>query len=162
MLADNQKIIDKGFDAYMKSLLEAKEVIVGVLSEVADKMAEDGDITLYEKAYNNEYGIGVPKRPFMRTSFDIGEAELLKAGEKLENDIFNQSKTVTQALDQLGQMHSDRIKLTITNGRKHFKLNSESWAEMKGGTPETVTPLIHTGQLRGSINFKTQNQKKHE
>ena len=159
---DNQKILDKGLDRYLKEIeiLSNKSAKIGVLAKVSSEKSEDGDITLYEKAVKNEFGIGVPKRSFMRVSFDIFLANNELLFKNLEKSMFSGNMTGGQILNIMGQTHTDQIKRTIKEGRQHFKLNSKKWSKIKGlpqienATPEEVTPLIHTGQMRQSITFK--------
>ncbi len=155
-----QRIIDKGWKNYISELRkDPQEVVIGVLAEVGGNMDEGGEgITLYEKAITNEFGIGIPKRPAFRTTFELHERSLIMLAKKMDNAVFQQQLTINQAYDRIGETHKGQIQTVMSNGRKHFQLNSENWAEIKGGTPDSVTPLIWTGQYRGSINHKTRKR----
>lgn len=156
-----QFTIDKGGDFYESQLLSGDfEVAVGVLAEDSMDLSEDGDITLYDKAIRNEYGIGVPKRAFMRASFEVSDSELKRQAQRIDNEVFNGRQSYESGLDEIGERHKQQIQTVIANGRDYFDLNSVEWSLVKKGTPETVTPLIYTGQLRTSINFKVRKNGK--
>jgi hypothetical protein len=167
----SQEDIDKGLENYLKQIeeLSSKSVKIGILADDADEISErvensDGgifsfstkEITLFEKAQNVEYGIGQPKRPFMRTSFDLDENRIQRLVKKLDTHLLAGAINSDQLMDRVGQEHTNTVKTVMKKGRQYFQLNSEEWAAEKGGTPETVTPTIHTGQTRQAINFKVE------
>jgi hypothetical protein len=161
------KIIDKGLKSYLSEIdkIRDKKISVGILAEdggksSVDKEGKTEDITLFEKAKRVEFGIGQPKRTFMRVSYEIDEKRITKLVKKLDKEVFAGNVDARSFLDRMGQEHTNTIKTTMKNGREHFQLNSREWAREKGkpqlknASPVDVTPTIYSGQTRQAINFK--------
>lgn len=104
-------------------------------------------ITVAEYASKNEYGIGVPKRPFMRVSFDNNQAKYQRVIDRLSPQITDGKITVRKALELLGQTCKSEIQKTIVDAKNWAQPNSPAWIAEKGSS----SPLIDTGRMRQSI-----------
>jgi hypothetical protein len=90
----------------------------------------------------------IPKRSFMRTSFDEQNKELMKKTNKL-TDKFLVSKSLTGGfLKSIGLFMKEKIQDKIRNG--DFKPLKPETIRKKGSSK----PLIDKGQLVNSIDIK--------
>lgn len=139
--------IDRGWKNLVKGLEGVpKSVDIGIFG---GKHSEEVD-----KATRNEFGIEVPERSFMRSTFDdkVNEAYTLLVKEIKANLLRGD---VTSAFKMVGSFMTDMIKNKITT--------SKSWAEKN--RPSTIarkskkgrikdTPLIDSGRMRASVVWR--------
>lgn len=135
-----------------------KHVVVGVLgAKGAEKHRErdaegnerPGENTVAEVAQWNHYGTStIPARPFLTIAMQWHKAELRKTQARLAVGILQSKLTLDQALGLLGQAATNAVKQTIADGVSPD--NAPATVHKKGSS----TPLINTGQLRGSITYE--------
>ena len=156
------------FSVVHKRLQEIKakyadvSVEAGLLAggKTADNPRTDRTIEeIAEYAHRNEYGEGVPERPFMRRAVEARSeqwgrtvGEYLARGAGLE-----------QAFENAGALMRDDIRRSIEGEFGEWRPNSPRTVENKTrisvengefvGT-ETPSPLIDTGAMHRSIGYK--------
>ena len=119
--------------------------LVGVLGELADQPAGDGDVTVGQIAEWAEFGIGQPMRSWLRAWIDESQAEIKARMEAESQAVIQGAITPHRAAQRLGVWAVGQIQLRISAGIA--PPNADSTIEKKGSS----TPLIDTGQLRSSI-----------
>lgn len=144
---------DRGFKALLarvQSASRAKHVALGILGDkAAERYESTSGLTTVEVGSIHEFGAGnVPERSFLRGTFDEKAKELRK-----------RIRGVADAW-MVGRMHQDRGLALVGNWMKGQVVarinrgipppNSEATKRRKGSSK----PLIHTGQLKGSIDFE--------
>lgn len=90
----------------------------------------------------------IPKRPFMRETFDRNLDATLKVMAIWYSKIFIHKTTPRNALKNIGEWYTGRMKLQITTG---------SFTPLKASTvraKKSSKALIDTGQMRNSITHK--------
>jgi hypothetical protein len=150
-VAAKYRVIDRGWKSIQRELNEAnsKVVAVGVLNGAEPHV---GGATLGEVATWNHYGTStIPARPFIVGPIDAKQTEIRSLIERLVKGISLGKVGADQALDLLGQKLRDTCVSAI-NARE-FEPNAESTIARKGSS----TPLVDTGQLKGSITFEVRD-----
>lgn len=163
--------IDHGYSVITRNLeaFSGKSVEAGVFSSVGTH----GKTTLAEIAVYNEYGctipvtakmrgylhgqgihlkasttvIRIPARPFMRQAADANAQKWGDDAERLAAMVI-QGMSKDQALELLGVEMKGDIQAIFTTGS--FAPNSSMTIQKKGSS----RPLIDTGRLRSSIDFR--------
>lgn len=134
-----------GFEAIKKRQRTPGTVDVGVIDAGSHV---DSDLTVASIAYLNEFGIGVPERPFFRWVTKAKKKEILVLTERLHHRVKMGELTLKQALGLLGEFVSDLIKQRIVELRQ--PPNAPETIRRKGSS----NPLIDTGQMRNSITYQ--------
>lgn len=98
-------------------------------------------------AAKNEFGVGVPERPFLRPT---NEQIKHPVKEFLVKAVDPKKMVVTVAMaDDIGQMVQNAVQRKITELRT--PPNSPATIARKGSS----NPLIDTGHMRASVTYKT-------
>lgn len=119
---------------------------VGVQGSAASAPHGEGSpLTTAEVAAVNEFGMGVPERPFMRATFEQRASDVAKLGAALERKVLQGALSVEQALAVIGQAAVSMVRATIDSGLP--PPNAPSTVERKGSSGT----LRDTGQLKGHI-----------
>lgn len=128
----------------------ASAVEVGVLGADAAKAYDEGDepITVADVARWAEFGLGQPRRSWLKDTIEIKRAELLERMRAEAQAVARGERTKPEALTRIGLWIEGEIKQRIANGID--PPNAETTIERKGSS----TPLIDTGQLRSSITHR--------
>lgn len=128
----------------------ASAVEVGVLGADAAKAYDGGDepITVADVARWAEFGLGQPRRSWLKDTIEIKRAELLERMRAEAQAVARGERTKPEALTRIGLWIEGEIKQRIANGID--PPNAETTIERKGSS----TPLIDTGQLRSSITHR--------
>jgi len=105
----------------------------------------DDGLTTADVAAINEFGLGVPARPFMRLTFEQRARDLQALVRGLEHRILEETMQVDQALKIMGAAAVGYVRATIDAGVP--PPNAPSTIARKGSSK----PLINFGQLKGSI-----------
>jgi len=136
---------DKGMRVLLKALSAAKTpvVAVGVLGD-GGKYDDDGP-TVLQVATEHEFGIGVPKRSFIRDTVDINRDKILKRLRNAARVSLKDPNGSAVAMARIGLYVEGVIKRRIAAGIS--PANSQETIDRKGSSK----PLIDTGQLRNSI-----------
>lgn len=138
---DGRKFIDQ----LLAALRDAPVVAVGIQgSHAAAPKAGEG-LTTADVAAINEFGMGVPERPFMRQTFEQRRGDLQKLGRGLGKRILDGQMDVERALKVVGVAAVGYVRATIDSGVP--PPNAPSTIKQKGSSKQ----LIDTGQLKGSI-----------
>jgi hypothetical protein len=140
---------DKGLKDFLRRIEEAKSISikVGILAGEGAAATNDGKSTVIDVAEQNEFGIGVPERSFIRAWADGQQAQNQALIKLLGERIVKGEITKQQAIDQIGTVSVASIQKRISEGIE--PPNSPKTIRKKGSS----TPLIDTGQLRSSISY---------
>lgn len=139
----------KRYFAELKKL-EKLEVQVGYWR---GENAYDDGTELVDVAAFNELGTSaIPARPFMKQSFENHESDLQGACDTV-NALISNGSTAEQALVTLGDFCKALVQEEIINGG--FEPNAPSTIAKK----KSERPLIDTGTMRQSVDFKIKKRK---
>lgn len=153
------KDVDRGLAARVAALRELGrlEVVVGVLAQeggkphrAAARDDDDGDVTVLEIAAQHEFGVPaarIPQRSFVRAYVDEHAGEVRAWQRHLAIEVLAGRLRPRQALEQLGARVVAGMQQRIAAGID--PPNAALTVELKGSS----TPLVNTGQLRGSITY---------
>ncbi len=112
--------------------------------------------TVFEVANKNEFGLGVPERPFIRGYVDAHEKEIRSELTKYCQEAALTSQSIEWALTRVGEFIQEGMKAFITNqGEGTYAPNSPSTIARKDGDS---TPLIDTRQMYDAITYKVGNE----
>lgn len=142
---------DNGYRQMMASLASAKaiKITVGIHAEEgAASHADGGGMSVAEIAEANEFGLGVPARPFVSGWADQARPAAMAKIKKALEDSLKRKTSPAMALDALAQAFAGEVQEKISAGVP--PPNSPATIARKGSS----TPLIDTGQLRASIRGK--------
>ncbi len=131
----------------LRKMQKSPHVAVGILQ---DKPVSK-ELTMVDLATVHEYGSKdgrIPKRSFMRKTFDTRRKRYIQFIAKLQNRYINGKLTMHQALTQLGEIVSKDIVATINRGIKP-KLKPATIKRKKSSKP-----LINHGVLKGEITHQ--------
>jgi hypothetical protein len=146
---------NKKFQEFIERLIaiDRTQVFIGVLSS-GKAQESHGLATQVDVATWNEFGVTidgvehVPERSFLRATIDLKHAEITKRAATELGKVFTGKQSVTDAYERIGAaavgIVQDRIAAGIAPD------NDPATIERKGSS----TPLIDTGQLRGSITYE--------
>ena len=138
---------DYGFNAILENVKGLDgSVKVGVLQ---GKGTESNGTNLVDVAVYNEYGTErIPSRPFMRLAADNHGEEWQDTAAKLVSVVITGGITKQQVLEIIGNKAKGDIQSVI--GSSQLDANALSTVKRKG----SAAPLIDTGRLRSSIDFR--------
>lgn len=147
---------DRGLAARLKALSGSATLTVGIHADDGAEPAEGSEnLTLIEVATLNEYGgddgDNPPARSFIRAWADVEAANnraIIKAA--IGAVASGKTPTVEIALERIGVRLKGSIQKRISAGIA--PPNAESTIRRKGSSK----PLINTGQLRSSVDFKVE------
>jgi hypothetical protein len=102
-----------------------------------------------EIAYYNEYGFGIPERPFFRHGNTLAIKDINKMLSN--NKDSNTPKLIGQAsLNAIGETWVNNIKKSISGSQINYAPNSAATIAKKGSSK----PLVDTGRLLSAPSFK--------
>ena len=156
--------VDRGSEALFRRLDQRTGVRVGVIGSDAmqahkerDENGEEksGDLTVIDVATKHEYGLGVPKRSFIRDYVDENEGRLKQYVRNVGKRIMA-GESAEKAFNAFGVVVVGEIRTRISN---HISPpNSQKTIDWKGSD----TPLIGvTGQLWSSITHAVDGTQPH-
>lgn len=124
---------------------------------IALKLIEDSPLTVGEIAVINEFGSAdghVPERSFIRASFDKHHEEWWNACVKMQWAVITGQMDTDRSLGLIGELMKRDIQRTITAGGIPRVENAASTiaAKTRAGK-KGDSPLIDTGQMRGSVAY---------
>jgi len=107
-----------------------------------------GEVALV--ATHHEFGTeDMPARPFLRSAFDVAQAEIGKMVEKGVNSIMDDGKTALEAANKLGLFGVTLVKKRIQD--------SPAWAEELAAVTikakKSTKPLVDTAQMINSVTY---------
>lgn len=140
----SSKLIDRGWNRILAEVKRAqnREVAVGILEG-----STNGGESIAQYAAKNEYGMGIPSRPFMRIAFDEDVPAISANFVAEAKKIYSGTRTADQALTVIGIKHADKIKSVIT-GRDILPKLSDYTIEKKKGSTKT---LVDTGAMTSAV-----------
>lgn len=122
---------------------------VGLVEGLGEHPNSDDGTTIVEVGAVNEFGsIGVPERPFLRTTMAQRHTEYENIKKQLLADIITGKKTVARAIAILGIKAQADVVSTINNWDD--PPNSPETVDHKGSSQ----PLVDTGVMKKSINWE--------
>ena len=155
MARRNVIVKDRGLNTIRRQGLQTgrdAHAAVGVLADLGAKRDPNDAITLIEKAVWNHFGTdNIPARPFIADAVQRHRGEILDLSKRLLRLVFQNKVTVRQALDIIGVKIVGFIVDDI-DGRSYAP-NAAVTVDRKGSS----TPLVDTGQLKGSVTNETRN-----
>ena len=137
----------KKFDLQKKiTSLKNVSIKVGFPSEKAETESTDQEgVSALLKATVNNFGIGVPKRPFMNIAFAKNKNNYKKIVKKQLSKV--EVLDYTKFLNQLGIKAQGDVQREITALRS--PANNSATIRAKGSS----NPLINTGHMLQSVTF---------
>lgn len=139
---DRQGVIAQALDRI--GTLIGAEVAVGFTGAPGRESHGPGE-TVASVAYQNEYGIGVPERPFMRATNARCRATWVRGAGQIVAGLGKGSVKVEQGLRRLGLMMVRDVKQTINSNMQ--PPNSAATIARK----RSSKTLIDTGQMINSV-----------
>jgi len=140
---------DLGFN---KLLNIDKAMPKGVKIGIFGGTTADGE-SIPAYANKNEFGIDVPERPFMRSTFDQEQSSLVSMIKRLvDSYIKGRMATPKQLFSVVGDYLKTKVQERITNASQWAKPNSPVTVRIKGSDK----PLIDTGAMRSAITYKVE------
>lgn len=140
---------DLGFRRIITNLqsFDGVQISVGVLRDAGK--ADDGKTDLTEIAAYNEYGTKtIPARPFVKIASDENGDSWQDLAEQGVNAVISGNLGMKQVMNLVAKrMQADVQKVF---GSSKLKANAPSTVKAKGSS----APLIDTGRLRQSINYR--------
>ena len=130
-------------DKLLKQLesLFKKEITVGLHGDVG------GDIL--SRGIYNEFGTkNIPERSFIRAGYDSEKKNIINDAEKLARKVVAMEIKPSTAANLLGDATKGRIQEFAIDLRD--PPNAQSTVDAKGSS----NPLVDTGQMIGSIDYK--------
>jgi len=156
---------DAGWDALKDRVLKLSTpgafTLVGVQGQqAASAHREAAPMTVVDLAVVHEFGavirtsrgkeIVIPQRSFIRATIDEHAPKLQRTASALGQGVLIGKFQTGQALELLGQQGVGLIKQRIADGIP--PRNADSTIARKGSS----TPLVDSGQLRGSITHRVE------
>ena len=156
---------DEGWDALKDRVLKLSTAgaysLVGVQGQQASSAhRKAAPMTVVDLAVVHEFGavirtrsgseIVIPQRSFIRATIDEHAPKLQRTASALGQGVLIGKFQTGQALELLGQQGVGLIKQRIANGIP--PRNADSTIARK----KSSTPLVDTGQLRGSITHRVE------
>jgi len=135
------KITDHGWNMALRAMTKSPvaDLEVGLLDDTSD---------IAEYGYYNEFGLGVPERSFIRSTFDENRTKYEAMLEKALEQGQRRGVPPTRGFLKLAiKMHND-IKRKIT------KLRSPKNADATVAAKGSSNPLIDTGAMRNAIRWR--------
>ncbi len=127
--------------------LKKKKLTIGVHGDVG------GDI--FDRAIWNEFGTQdkdgnklIPERSFIRAGYDSEKKNIEKDVKKLINKVIAREITADVAMNLIGSTTVGRIQEFAVDLRE--PPNAQATIDAKGSS----NPLVDTGQMIGSIDYK--------
>ncbi len=128
--------------------LAGQTVLVGFPEDTGNY--DDDQISIVEVAAKNEFGIGNPKRPFLRLGVDAAEDDLIEYSIDAASMVMDNKIDVNGALDGIGEIAKSSVQQYITDLKS--PPNSKATIKRKGSS----NPLIDTGEMKGAVTFITE------
>jgi len=141
---------DKGWKKAMHAFKETKAVVeVGIMgAEASEAHRTGGGQTIAAIMGYHEFGVGVPRRSWLRDWYDERVKELYKKYRVIASGVGSRHFSIDQALDQFGSFAVGDLQKRWSEGIPP-PLEQET-IDRKGSS----VPLIDTGQSRSSVTFR--------
>lgn len=150
---------DHGYNALMRLMgdRELGRITVGVHDADASKPeGEDSGVTVGEIAAVHEFGLGVPRRSWLRDWVDGAQDEIRKTITATAAAIVMDPGRREQMLERLALWAKAQIQKRIIAGIEPELAEETKARKAKSGGKSKDTPLIFTGQFIGSIDGRVE------
>ena len=138
---------DGGIDGVVKRTKNSA-LKIGLLSGLGEHPNSDEGLTIPEVGAINEFGAGVPERPFIRQTIANNITKYNRMRRDLLSAIILGKITVDKAIAVLGEALQADVVATINNWQD--PPNSEVTIFLKGSSQ----PLVDTGTMKQSIHWE--------
>lgn len=136
--------------------LDAPMVTVGIHEDATDP--PEGEINMATLGAIQEFGNDhIPERPWLQPGFDSGLREYEEIMADGIDEAITEGVDIKESLNQVGVLAIGKVQEYMTN------------LKTPPNTPQTIkrkrggdNPLIDDGHMRGSVNYKLQDQKPEE
>lgn len=148
------RITDRGAKAllnYGQRLSKGAAFTVGIHDKQGAKPHGESDQTIGAIATRHEYGLGVPRRSFLRDWMDENADMVAEDFRQATKAVFAGKMSYEKAANILGVKYVALIQKRIVDGLN--PANAPSTIAAKGSS----TPLIDTGVLKASIKYALQS-----
>ena len=145
---------DSGWKGVLKEVLDRGGVFVTVgIQDYGDRKEEDAELSNAEIARLNEFGIGVPERSFLRSTFDDNIEYFRKQAASFTAGAVLGKWTPENAMALLGQRVVTKVKRKIRSNIPPG--NAESTKARK----KSSRTLIDTSQMLNAVDYQTGERK---
>lgn len=142
---------DRGYRALMARLREAGTVRVGVQGdEAGEEHPESPGVTVAEIAEKHEFGVGTPRRSWLRDYVDAEESRIRQRLRNVGVAMVKGQADARQGLELLGLATVGEIQERISRGIPPPLSETRIRQKTVQGR-EGYIPLIDTGHFRSSI-----------
>jgi hypothetical protein len=119
-------------------------------SEAAEKKTGGSGLTVAQVASYHEFGLGVPRRSFIRDYVDQNAEQIRQRLRKVAKDVGEGRLTLQVSMARFGEFVKDGIQSRIEAGIDPEL--SEATVKQRG----PGVPLDNTGQLKSSIDYEVE------
>ena len=149
---------DRGWKKLMAEIKRASMagpvVAVGIFGDKGQESQPDGSgIPTVTVAQINEFGVGVPERPFIRGTVDARKKDIHREQRRLALGILDGKLNTTRALNLLGIFVKAQMRDYIV---AHIPPPNAPTTIAKKGS---ATPLIDTGHMMNAIDHEVRKPK---
>lgn len=130
-------------------IIKQQEIEVGYWRN--EELHKKSKVDLVDIATKNEFGIGVPERPFIKQTIKDNKKNIIEKIKEIETNIVKKIITGEKASQQVGLYVVGLIKKTIQNSKSWARKNSDATIKLKKGAD---TPLVHYGEMMAKVNYK--------
>jgi len=133
------------------------QVEAGIFESAGPHNNSDDGESVAQIAHRNEYGIEVPERPAFRASFFDNRRKYQRKLLIITRRGFQGRRLTRRDFDPLGREAKNDIEHSIASGP--WLANADSTQLRKGGGHQLInSPLIDTGQMIDSVDFRVHNR----
>ncbi len=150
-MATKVRDIDRGYKKIIKTTrgFDGLQIVVGLQGEEGGAIHPDSEITTAGIGTIQEFGLGVPERSFLRSTFDENVPKWTRQMEDIAGKVYDGSEaSALRAAGILGEVASSDVKEKIASGVP--PPNAPSTIARKG----SATTLIDLGLMRQSVTWK--------
>ena len=140
----------------LRAAKENKAVAVGIIGEGSNTVYPKEGVSVGEVAEKNEYGLGVPERPFIRGYCDKYEKQILEDIRYSAKVAMNTKQTLAWSLEQVGKFAQNGIvNFILSKGEGTYAPNAPQTIKRKGSD----TPLVDTHLMKDMIDYEVRKRK---
>ncbi len=154
-MAGRVRVVDKGAARLLRMVRKANAqpaVRVGVFGDNAAQKHADSGATMGDIANAHEFGAGVPRRSWLRDTLDQNRPTIHRNIQRAAREVFHGRLKDFQALELIGLSVQGMIQQRIAQGIAPG-LSARYLKRKLLKYPGAETPLIASGQFRGSISY---------
>lgn len=143
---------DSGWSDYFRKLIEetSRSITVGIHEDETDREIDSDFKTNAEIGYIHEFGLGVPRRSFLREPFESNHDRLVRMQQQIFKAAAVGQIAPSSVLPLIGESAVSLLKNNIRDGI------SPPLSPTTVALKKSSTPLIDTGQLLNSIDYQVE------